>query len=114
MIATEIVWLTCGFHRRPEFADDELASGVQAAVEINRGDQGLARVRQQRLLAPPSGFFFASPENHVLAESELLSEFRERRGRHDHRLDLRLLAFGELRERAKERIRNDQTEHGIA
>src|SRR5206468_12914168 len=85
---------------RRELADDEGARGVDAAVEINRGDQRLVAVGEQRLLAPPSGFFLAAAEQQVIAELQPLGLPRQRRRRDDRRLRFRLLTLVELRKLA--------------
>ena len=91
-----------------------MRAGIESAVEIDRRDQRFAGVGQQRLLAAAAGLLFAAAENHVLAEPELLRHFRERRGRDQVGLDLRLLPFVVGRERAEQRFGDDQAEHGVA
>ena len=46
--------------------------------------------------------------------SQPLGQFRQRRRRDEHRLDLRLLPLGGLRERAAQRVGDHQAEHGVA
>ena len=89
-------------------------AALEPAVKIERGDQRLAGVGQQRLLAAAAGLLLAAAEDHVVAETQPLGELRERRRGHDVRLDLRLLPFGVGRERAEERVGNHQTEHRVA
>ena len=84
--------------QRRELARDERARLLDAAVEIDRRDQRLVAVGQQRLLAPAAGLLLAAPEQQVIAERQPLGLPRQRRRRHQRRLDLRLLPFVERRE----------------
>ena len=55
--------------QRRELADDERARVLDAAVQIDRGDQRLVAVGQQRLLAAAAGLLLAAPEQQVIAEA---------------------------------------------
>ena len=68
-------------------------AGSTAAVEIDGRDDGLAAVGQQRQLVAAAGLLFASPEQQVLAKPDALRQRRERRGRDERGLGLRLLPF---------------------
>ena len=50
----------------------------------------------------------------MIADPQTLRLPRERRGRHEGRLGLRLLALVVFRELAKQQVRNHEPEHGIA
>ena len=76
-----------------ELLDDERARRLDAAVEIDRGDQRLARVGDQRLLPPAAGLLLAAAEQQILAEREPLAQPRERRRRDERRLDFRFLSL---------------------
>ena len=52
---------------------------VDAAVEIDRGDQRFVAVGEQRLFAAPAGLLFAAAEQQMVAETQPLGEPRERR-----------------------------------
>src|SRR5690349_11682402 len=100
--------------QRAEFAPEELPDIVDAAVEINRRDERLVAIRQQRLLAASAGLLLAAPEQQVLAELQTLRQPGERRRRDERGLRLRLLAFVPLGELAEEHIGDDEAEHRVA
>ena len=81
-----------------ELAHDERARVLDAAVEIDRRDQRFVAVGQQRLLAAAAGLLLAAAEQQVIAELQPLGLPRQRRGRDQRRLRLRLLPFVEARE----------------
>ena len=114
MVAAEILRLPRLLDVTREFAHEELPRRLQPAIEINRRDQRLTGVGQQRVLEAAAGFLLATAENHVVAQAHQLRHLGQRRGRDQVRLDLRLLPFGVGRERAKQRVRHHQAEHGIA
>ena len=51
------------------FAAQERRRRLEAAIEIDRGNQRLVGVGQQRLLEAAAGLLFAAPENQVFAEA---------------------------------------------
>ena len=91
-----------------------VARRLETAVEIERRDQRLAGIGEQRRLAAAAGLLLAAPEDQVIAEIETLGDAREAPGRDQRRLDLRLLPFVELRILAIERVRDHEPEHGVA
>ena len=82
-----------GGDERAEARDDEAARGLDAAVEIDRGDQRLEAVGENRVLLPAAGLLLAAAEQHEPAEVDLLGQPRQRRRRDDAGLDLRLVAL---------------------
>src|SRR5262249_23748118 len=87
--------------QRTGLAHDERARVLDAAVQIDRGNQRLVPVGEQRLLAAAAGFLLAAPEQQMIAEAQPLGLPRQRRRRDDRRFRLRLLPFvvaGELAE----------------
>src|SRR5262245_66628019 len=82
---------------RRELTDYERARRLDAAVEVNRGEQRLVAVGEQRLLSPAAGLFLAPPEQQVRAEIQPFGLARERGGGHERGFGLRLLARSEER-----------------
>src|SRR3954453_5576359 len=93
---------------------DESLRRLDAAVEINRGNQRFVAVRDDRVLAPAAGLLLAAPENQELPEVQPLPHPRERRRRDQRRLQLRLLPLVVLRELAEEDRGDDEAENRIA
>ena len=87
---------------------------LDAAVEIDRRDQRFVAVGEQRLLAAAARLLLAAPEQQVIAEPQPLGLPRQRRRRHQRRLDLRLLSLVERRELAEQHVGDDEPEHGVA
>ena len=71
-----------------EFARDEGTRVLDTAVEVNRGQQRLVRVGEQRLLAAAARLLFPAAEEQVPAEVQLLGAAGERGGRDELRLGL--------------------------
>src|SRR5262245_34377531 len=78
VIAAEVLGALGILDVRPKFAQEERARRIEAAVEVNGGDQRLTGVGEQRLFAPAAGLFLPTAQNHVIAKAKLLGEFRER------------------------------------
>src|SRR5262245_55118125 len=55
-----------------ELALDEALRRFDAAVKIDRGDERLVAVRDQRVLTAAAGLFLAAPENQKLSEVDLV------------------------------------------
>jgi hypothetical protein len=55
-----------------QFAAQERLGRLETAVEIDRGDQRLVGVGEQRLLETATGLFLAAPEDQMFAEPKLL------------------------------------------
>ena len=58
--------------QRTELAHDERPRVLDAAVQIDRGNQRLVGVREQRLLAAATGLLLAAPEQQVVADGQTL------------------------------------------
>ena len=80
------------------------ARRLDAAVEVDRRDQRLVAVGDDRVLVAPAGLLLAAAEDQEVAEPEPLAEPRQRRRRDQRRLELRLLPFVVLRELAEEHV----------
>ena len=102
------------FEERGEFAGDERARVLDAAVEIDGGDERLVAVGQQRLFAAAAGLLFAAAEQQMIPELQPFGLARERRRRDQRRLGLRLLPFVELREIAEQHVGDDEAEQRVA
>ena len=61
-----------------ELGRDEGACDVQAAVQVERGNQRLVPIRQQCVFSPAAGFLFAATEQQVILELEALGPPRQR------------------------------------
>src|SRR5690606_21546383 len=94
-------------------AQQERARGLEPAVQVQRRDERLAAVGEQRLLAPPSRLLLAPSEQQVVAEPDAGRERGERRRRDQRRLGLGLLALGEVRELVIEQVRDQEAEHRV-
>ena len=99
-----------GFER----AGDEVARGVEPAVEVNGREHGLEGVGQQSALAPAARFLLAAPDSQELAEAEPRGGARQSLRAHQTVLHARQLAFGHLRVRAVEHLGDDEAEHRVA
>src|SRR6185295_19367939 len=64
---------------RPQFANEERSGLLDAAVEVNCGNERFIAIGQQRLLAAPSAPLLAAAQEQVIAEPESLREARQRR-----------------------------------
>ena len=89
-------------------------AGLDAAVEIDRRDERLEAVGENRVLLPAAGLLFSAPEQHVAAEIDFFGQPRERRRRDDAGLHLRLVALAVGREPREQQIGDDEAEHGVA
>ena len=54
-----------------ELAAQKCLGRLEPAVEIDRGDQRLVAVREQRLLEAAAGLLLTTPQNQVLAETKM-------------------------------------------
>ena len=99
---------------RSKFSRDERPHVLDATVEIDRRDERLVAVRQQRLFAPPACLFFTAAEQQMLTQVEPLGLPRQRGGRDERCLRLGLLPLVELREFPEEHIGDHEPDDGIA
>ena len=93
---------------------DERPRRLDPAVEVDRGDQRLVAVGDERVLQASAGLLFPAAENQERAEVDLLPEARQRGRRDDRRLQLRLLPLVVLRELAEQHVGDDEAEHRVA
>ena len=90
------------------------AARVEAAVEVDRAEQRLEGVGQDRGLVAAAGALLAAAEPDVAAEVELAAHLGQR-AHVDHRgAQLGQLALGQVGVVAVERVGDDQAEHGVA
>ena len=66
--------VAAGRDERTEAGGDELARGVDAAVEIDGRDERFEPVRENRVLVPSAGLLFAASKQHVPAEIDVLRQ----------------------------------------
>jgi hypothetical protein len=74
--------------QRAEARHDEFARRLDAAVQIDRRDQRLEAIGQDRVLATSSGLLLAAPEQDERTQIDLFGQPRQRGRRHDPGLDL--------------------------
>src|SRR5690349_2937528 len=99
---------------RFELPRDEGRHLLDAAVEIDRGNQRFITVGEQRLLAASTGFLLAAPEEQVLAKVESLGEPGERRRGNQRRFHFRFPAFVARGETAKQQIGDRKAQDRVA
>src|SRR4030095_1560498 len=71
-----------------QFAAQERLGRLETAVEINRRDQRLVSVGEQRLLEPTAGLFLATAKDQMVTDTELFRVPSQRLRRDDSGLDL--------------------------
>ena len=95
-------------------ADDEAVGLRPAPVEVDRGDQGLHDVGQDRGLLPPAGLVLALAEQQRRAHLELGGDLGQHDRVHDRGPHLRQLALGEVAVGPEDVVGDGQTEDGVA
>ena len=88
--------------------------GVEAAVEVDGGDQRLAGVGQHRRLAPPARLLLAAAEEEPLAEAELAGDLGQAELVDDAGARLGQLALVALGRGVHQQVPDDEVEHGVA
>src|SRR5262245_41330155 len=106
--------VAAGGNERTEARRDELARRVDASVEVDRRDERLEAVGENGVFVTASRLFFSTPEQHVAAELDVLREARQRGGRDDAGLDLRLVSLVVRRKARKEHVRDGEPENRVA
>jgi hypothetical protein len=107
---TERSFLDVGF----ELGNDEIGGRFDAAVEIDRTDDRLGGVSQDRSLVSPAGRIFAFTEAKSFSQAQGCTDFGECRSTHDGCPRLGEVSFGKVREASKEMIGHNQLQDGIA
>ena len=87
---------------------------VEAAVEVDGGDERLAGVGEHRGLAPPARLLFAAAEEEPLAEAELAGDLGQAELVDDAGAGLGQLALVALGRRVHEQVPDDEVEDGVA
>src|SRR6478672_279504 len=101
-------------HQRVEEQVHDLAGGLEPAAEVDRADERLDRVGQDRGLVAPAGGLLAPAELDVPAEVDGAGHLGEGAGVHDRGPQLREAALGEVRVGAEQRVGDDHAEHRVA
>jgi hypothetical protein len=100
--------------QRVEEPVDQLARGLQAPVEIDRADDGLQGVGQDRGLVPAARALLAAAEPDERAEVQPARDLGQGAGVDHGGAQLRELALREVGMQAVEGVGDHQTEHGVA
>jgi len=93
---------------------DHRVGGHEAGVEIDRGDDRLERVGEDRWLGPPAGLLFALAEHQPLAEPERAGDLGEPGFADDLRARHAELALAELGIARHQAMADHQIEDGVA
>src|SRR5215467_4482753 len=102
-----------GDHRVEEPVHERIRC-LHAPVEVDGTYHGLERVSEYRRLVAPAGALLALAETDVTPEAQAARDARKRAAVHHGRPQLGKVALWQLRVLAKERVCDDQAEHGIA
>ncbi len=97
-----------------DFFFNEAASGGEAAVEIEGGDDGFERIGEERGLAAASAGFFTAAETDVVAEADSGGDVAEVAGGDYGGAEAGELAFAEVREALEEGFGGEEAEDGVA
>ena len=100
--------------QRRQQREDQRARRRQPAIEVDGSDHRLAGVGEQHRLLTPAGLVLTPAEPQVRAEVDVLGHARQRRERHQRRLDLALLPLVALRKLLVHEVGDDEAEHRIA
>jgi hypothetical protein len=98
---------------RPERQDHAL-SALQASVDVDRTDDRLDGVGEDRVLLPPPGGLLARCQQQVCAQVERTGDLGECPPRDHGRPHFRHLTLSQLRIRPVEEVRDDQLKNGVA
>ena len=93
---------------------DHLRRGVEAAVQVDRAEQRLERVGQDRLAPEAAGLQLARAEPQLLAELDLGGDHRQRLAAHQARAEARQLALVGGAELAEHQHGDHAVEHRVA
>ena len=101
-------------HQRVEEAVHELAGGLDARRQVDRADDGLDGVGEDRGLVAAAGGLLAAAEADVVAEAEGAADVGQRAHVDDGGAQLGQLALAGVGVRVVERVGDDQAEHRVA
>ena len=93
---------------------DEGARGGHPGREIDRADDGLRRVREDRALVPATGRLFTAPEPKEVAKSQSPPDLGEGAGVDYGSAQLREVPLRLVGMTGIQRIRDDEPKHGVA
>ncbi len=93
---------------------DEGASGVEAAVEIEGGDDGFKGVGEKRGLSAAAALFFAAAEAEERAEVDAGGDLAEVAAADERGAEASQFALAGSREAAEEGFGNDEAKDGVA
>jgi hypothetical protein len=92
---------------------DHPSRGIDPAVEVDAGDDGLEQIGEQRVLLPPAGLLFTDAEENNLAHPEATRLGGETGGAHEISLHLRERSLVELRELVEQQVTDHESENGV-
>ncbi len=101
-------------HTRKKRARDEVARHIEAAVDVQRRDNGLVHVLKRRMHAALAGSHFGIAKDDDIGKSELACHFGKRRSRDQRHLDARQAALVEVLELLESRHRDDDAQDAVA
>ena len=101
-------------HERVEQPVHHLGGGLDAAGEVDRPDDRLDGVGQDRGLVATAGGLLAAAQLDVLAEVEVAGHAREGAGVDDRGAQLGQPSLGEVRVGRVERLGHDDAQHRVA
>ena len=90
------------------------SGGLDAVRDVDRADQRLEGVGQDRRLVPTAGGLLAPTEPDEDADVDRAGDVGQRAHVHDGGAQLRQLPLGQVGVCAVERVGDDQSEHGVA
>jgi hypothetical protein len=102
------------FEPRSEKAGDEVTRRVRPAVEIDRPDDRLERIGQDRRLAAAAGAVFALSEQDELTERDLIGDLGEGSGVDDGLAQIGEVAFGQRAVAPVRQIGDGPAEYSVA
>ncbi len=99
---------------RVEDAVDDLGGAFDAELYVDRTEQRLDGVGQDRCLVATAGGFFAATEAYVVADAERTGDDSQGLGADDGSAQLGQLAFGQIGVLGEKGVGDDEPEHRVA
>ena len=97
-----------------QHAVDQAACGGKPAVEIDRGDDRLGRVREDGRTGASAAGLLTVAQLEVAAQLQLLRDLMQALLANERRADARQLALGRVGMPRKKILRRDEAEHAVA
>ena len=101
-------------HLMRDKAQHERARGFDPAVQIDRAEQRLGRVREDRRPLAPAAGLLAVAQPDLLRDAEFPRDLAQRALAHHRRAQLGQVALGQLGIVREQVIRRDKAQYGIA